>query len=148
MSAGSELAGFHILGGAPRGARDFVLAAIIEGDGEIEPVIGGGARFGPIDDFENVSLKTFTLADHPHPHAFARQPVEIARDIEAQEIEERVHLFYRTAPVLGREAEHREVAHAEFAGGLHRAPQRLHALGVPERARAARADAPSGRCRP
>src|SRR4029077_19949636 len=107
-------------------------AAIIEGDGEIELVVGGGAGLGAVDDFEDVFLEIFALADHAHAHAFARKPVEIARDVKAQEIEQRVHFFYGTAPILGREAKYGEVAHAQIAGGLDRAPQRLHALGVPK----------------
>ena len=87
-----------------------------------------GARLGVVDDAGDIGLQARAFADDAHAHAFARQPVQIARHIEPQQIEQRAHFLGGPAPVLGREAEHRQIAHAQFAGGLDRAAQRFDAL--------------------
>jgi hypothetical protein len=125
----------NILGDAPRGARNLVLAAVIERNGQMLLIVMARARLGVLNDVGDVVLKADPFADHPHANAFRHEPIEVARHIEPQQIEQRAHLLGGPAPILGREPEHRQMRDAEFAGSFHRAPQRFNTLGMPERAR-------------
>src|SRR5690606_1210979 len=106
--AGSEFSGGDILRKPARGAHDLILAAIVEGDGEVELVVVLGPNFGAFDNLGDIVLKAFAAADDAHADAFTHELIEITIDVETQQIEERIHLLGGTAPVFGREAENRK----------------------------------------
>ena len=79
----------------------------------------GGLGVG--NDARDIRLQSLARADNVHAHTFSHQTLKIARHIEAQQIEERVHLFGGPTPILRREAENGEVLDAQIARRLDRA---------------------------
>src|SRR5690606_470826 len=75
--------------------------------------------------------------DYPYLNVVFDEPLEVRGNKSSQQAEDEADFFLGAAPVLGREAEHGQVANAIADAQLDEAPQRLHALDVPLGARTA-----------
>src|SRR5262249_5009077 len=117
------------------GPRNLVATPVVEGDRQVEAIVAGRALLGARDDAAELGAQRLSLAGDADAHAFLEQPLEIGLDEAAHELEEVVPLGRGAIPILGREAEQGEPLGAELAGGLDRAPNRLHAFAVTKGAR-------------
>jgi hypothetical protein len=94
-----------------------------------------GRHFGIDQALHHLGRQAGALADEMQPHAVAAEPGHLAAERADHEFHQARHFLDRTVPVLGREREHREHAHAAVGTGLDATPQRLHTLLVPRHAR-------------
>src|SRR5215471_14162180 len=94
------------------GVGNFLLAAIIEREGEIETLIADGQALGVLDHGVDIARDTRTIADDPDTHAALNQLVEIRPEVVAEESHECAHLCGRALPVFRRECVEREVSDA------------------------------------
>ena len=132
----------------PRGLDDLRAAAVVEGDPELEALVGRRRLLEPLDLGEELGLAAVAPADEARAHALAGEVGQLALDRLDEDLHERVDLVGRARPVLGREGVHAERLDAEVDRGLDRAPERARPGAVAGGDGQAGAAAPSGRSRP
>ena len=67
------------------GIGDLFLAAIVEGEGEIEALVVDGAGFGILDHLLDVAGDAAAMADDAHARAFVHQLVHVAAEEGAEQ---------------------------------------------------------------
>ena len=84
------------------GGGDFFLAAIIEGEGQIEAGVVGGAAFGILDHLLDVAGDPAAMADDAHADVALDQLVHVAAEIGAEQAHQGAHFGLGPLPVLAR----------------------------------------------
>src|SRR3984893_5184008 len=133
--AGSRWARDRALRGLARGARDFLPAAIVEGDDERRAFVIRGQLLRFVEEREYVRVETLAVADHPHAYAVFVKLGEILAHEALQQSHQVVDLLERPRPVFGAEGIDGQHLDAEVARRAHRTPQRYDALTMPFPAR-------------
>ena len=130
------------------GGGDLFLAAIIEGEGEIEAGILGGAAFGIQDHLLDVAGDAAAMADDAHADIALDQLVHVAAEIGAEQAHQGAHFGLGPLPVLADEKAKR-VRFSSRMSQAARTVSRTAFMPANGRPRAADgASSPSGHCRP
>src|ERR1700722_3002369 len=83
-----------------------------------------------LDQIDDVRGQTRTFADNPKPHAVLVEVGDLAAQIEPQQEHQLLDLLDRTAPILGRKTEDRQIRNLQSPGGFNDPAHRFHAAAM------------------
>src|SRR6185437_3127976 len=115
--------------------QDVPAPAIVRGDGEGEPGVLPGELLAAADVLADAGVESREVAHDAKPDAVGVELLHFLLEGAQEELHEERDLLGRTAPVLAREREQREVLDAALDARLHGLAHRLHAALVPGDAR-------------
>src|SRR5690606_4940421 len=131
---GIELALRRALGDLARRVRDLLAAAVGQRERQRHPIEARGLRLHALEDLGDVLRQPRAAADGAQADALVDELVALRDQELLEELHQRRHLEPRALPVLLAEGVERQRSDAEAAAGADRAPDRLAALAVAERA--------------
>ena len=135
---GIELAGLRLLRDLPHGLDNLNPAAVAQRHDESQAVVLGKRGDGFCQMLLHVVRQAMNLADDFQPDIVFVQLLRLGLEVVNKIFHQRVHLVFRTIPILRRKRVKREIFDAEFAGGaddfargIRAAPVALDARQVP-----------------
>src|SRR5215207_8835080 len=114
-------------GEGSRCVHDLRPAAVVEGHEQRDALVSAGELLGPVHSPRKLLVEALAAPHEAHPHALLVQLRRLPVDPLGEHCHQAVHLRLRPPPVLGREREHRELAHAQLDGV---AQPSLHDVGA------------------
>ena len=139
----------HALGqGAAAGLHHVPAAAVVEGHRQRDAVVVLGQLLGVLPGAPQLVGDGRAVADDADAHAVAGQLGEVLGDRHQHQAHQARDFLGGALPVLGREGEDGEVAHAAVGEGIRRRAPARPRPACGRRSAACSAGAPSGRCRP
>ena len=117
IAARGERAPRHLRRQAADGAGQFIAAAVVDGDGQVQSLAMAGEGLELLHERAQARRDPMAHADEPHPYVVAAQAVHLAEDVGAEDAHQPLDLVERALPVLGREGVERQVGDAEVGAG-------------------------------